>query len=189
MSSQTGSISGLSIELFLYEPVDVFSLSTTMGALVIVHNKTEQPQFFNGISISSGTQANIQITREFSEHLESPYSGCTKDITVNYPSKFVQALVKTNFTYHQSDCFILCYQTYLIKQCGCYDLANPYLNENQSILPCLNFSEVLCDSISFSKFFDQDLSSVCDKDLCPLECEFITYSPDTSYASYPSEVK
>jgi hypothetical protein len=159
-----------------------------MGALVIVHNKTDQPLFYKGISLSSGTQANIQITREFSEHLESPYSDCTKDISTDYPSEYVQALLKTNYTYHQSTCFNMCFQKYLIQECDCYDLSGSYFNYYTNNSPCLNFSQILCDSDAYVKFFDQDVTSICGN-LCPLECEFITYALDTSYADYPSEVK
>jgi hypothetical protein len=159
-----------------------------MGALVIVHNKTDQPLFYKGISLSSGTQANIQITREFSEHLESPYSACTKDITSDYPSRYVQALLKRNFTYHQSDCFMLCFNVYLIKKCDCYSPSFPTLNDEPNTLLCLNATQLTCTSDAYEYFFAQDISSICDKDLCPLECEFITYVLDVSYADYPSKV-
>lgn len=138
------------MELFLFEPIDVETMSESTGARLVVHNHTIFPAFFDGIYIPSGMQNNIMVERKFSSHLEQPYSDCTKNIDINYPSKLVKAILSTGYSYTQQNCFYTCFQFYLIENCGCYDFSsfvpiNTYMNAT-NLQPCLNFSQINCDS-------------------------------------------
>lgn len=150
-SSKAGSINGLTLELFLHEPTNPFSLSTENGAHVLVHNKSDFPAFFDGISVASGTKTNIQIERVFTYHLEKPYSACVKNIDENYPSKLVKTMLQRGYKYTQQNCFLACYQDRSLEKCGCHDMYSqiltgvPPLNDTGSVF-CTNYSQVVCDS-------------------------------------------
>lgn len=143
-------MNGLTVELYLYEPYDVMSLATGSGAHVLVHNQTNLPLFTSGIQLSTGTQTNIEIQRLFSSHLEKPYSNCVNDINEDYPSKLVHALLSTGYSYSQQNCFLSCYQRYLIDKCDCYDTSIPVpislISDRTNIRACLTFNDTLCDS-------------------------------------------
>lgn len=139
------------MELFLYEPLNPLSLSTENGAHVLVHNKSDFPPIFDGISVASGTKTNIQVERVFSYNLEKPYSACIKDIDENYPSDFVKTMLQSGYKYTQQNCFLACYQEFSFEKCGCYDMYSqvltgvPPLNDTNDVF-CTNFSQVVCDS-------------------------------------------
>lgn len=127
------------------------SLSSATGVNVIVHNQTTSPGMSDGIFVSSGTQTNIQVERIFSSHLEAPYSECTKRISADYPSNLVKIMLSLGLTYTQQSCFMVCFQRYLMKKCGCYEFSSPvpvymFMNITNS-RPCLNLSDVRCDAL------------------------------------------
>ena len=123
------------------------------------------------------------VTRDFTYRLGQPYSECTNNIDPS-ASLFVQTIFNTSYVYHQTDCFNVCFQRYLLEECGCYDLTYPIWSGNMT--PCLTFQEVVCDREAQSAFFSQDVKLICG-DECPLECVSITYMNALSLNNYPSE--
>ena len=139
--------------MYLYEPTNPLSLSTDNGAVVIVHNKTDHPAFYDAIGLSSGTKAGVLIERVFSYHLEYPYSDCVKDIDESYPSALIKTMLQKGYAYTQKNCFLACYQEFSFKKCGCYDVfayqqtGVPASDANYTdILFCTNFTQMFCDS-------------------------------------------
>ena len=127
----------------------MFSLAVSSGIHLSVHNQSRLPSAYEGISIASGTQTDVQINRQFSSQLESPYSECTQNIDENHPSQIVRYLIKANFTYTQEDCFFGCFEFHLIEKCNCYDQSSQFPFEiflAQNIQPCLNSTQLECDS-------------------------------------------
>jgi hypothetical protein len=145
-STKPGYLNGLMLELYLDEPDDPFSLSSASGIHLVVHNQTTFPDFTSGISVGTGSQTNVQIERIFSSHLEQPYSECSNDIS-KFPSKMVEALEDSGYTYTQANCFLMCFERYSIEKCGCYQYSsqiplNSVVTKNQR--PCLNISDINC---------------------------------------------
>jgi hypothetical protein len=140
--------------MYLYEPDNPLALSTDSGALVFVHNKTDNPAFYDGLGVASGTKAGVLVDREFSYHLEHPYSDCIKDIDENYPSTLVKTMIKNGITYTQNKCFLACFQEYVFENCGCYDAfaheqtGVPDIDANSTdVVFCANLTQNECDSI------------------------------------------
>jgi hypothetical protein len=84
------------MELYLGQPSDPRSLSISSGIHMIVHNKSDKVVFLDGFSISAGTQANVAISRSYTNLLEKPYSECVKDVGSN-PSNSTLAVLNTNY--------------------------------------------------------------------------------------------
>lgn len=127
------------------------------------------------------------VARDFTYRLGQPYSDCTNNIDASY-SLFVTTIFNTSYEYHQTDCFNVCFQRYLLQKCGCYDLTFPIWNDggNGNMTPCLTFNQVYCDGQAQSSFFAQDVKAICG-DECPLECTSINYMSTLSFNNYPSE--
>lgn len=147
-STKPGSVNGFILELFIYEPVNQSTLSISNGVHLIVHNQTKAPSFYEGLSISPGTQTNVEVQRVFSSHLDKPYSDCHKDINSDYPSKIVRSMLSTGYAYNQRDCFFACFQQFLVKNCSCYDFSSTipvdsFIDTTQ-FKPCLNQTGIKC---------------------------------------------
>lgn len=148
-TSTIGSINGLIIELFVYEPTNMTSLATSSGIRVIIHNQSYWPVFYEGISVSVGTHSQIQISRQFTSRLENPYSDCTQNIFENSPSDMVKIMMQTGNSYKQSDCFQTCFQFWTVERCNCFDnsIVFPFeIFTNKNITPCLTFNQTVCDA-------------------------------------------
>lgn len=106
--------------------------------------------FFNGFTIATGSQTNLQVDRTFSTYLEKPYSSCKQTIDTTYPSQLVQALLKKGYSYTQKTCFLACYQQYTIDLCGCYNsyiqlitgIPDLVVDKNERF--CRNLTEIYC---------------------------------------------
>lgn len=148
--TKAGPINGLSIEILTNEPENPMSLSTETGARVIVFNRTHQPVFYEGVLAASGAKTSVEIDRVFSYYLEQPFSDCTRDITLDYPSELVKGILHTGYAYTREICFLACYQRYAIEKCGCFNLyiqmltGTPSLNETL-YETCLNYTHLICD--------------------------------------------
>lgn len=150
-STKEGAVNGLYMELFLYDQIGSTTLSVSNGIRIVVHNQSKTPSFYDGSLLSAGTQSFVEVQRIFSSHLEKPYSDCTKDITIDYPSKIVKSMLNAGYAYNQKDCFYACFQNYLIDKCGCYDFSISrsvikVMFQGSDVKPCLNFSQMLCDT-------------------------------------------
>lgn len=140
------------------QQVTHLSLSTGNVAIFIVENQTTLPTFYNGITVSTGTQSNINVQRIFSSHLEKPYSDCTKDITSDYPSQLVKAVFSLaydyGYGYTQQNCFLASFQRYLLTACNCFDTSVnftlSFITERTDMKPCITFNDTQCETnVSF----------------------------------------
>lgn len=181
MSTRSGTINSLILELFVNNPVNNHSIGISNGVHVSVFNKSNKPDFFNGIDASVGTQTNIAIKRQFINKLPSPYSDCRNDIGA-HTSPYAAVLFGFNYSYTQKDCFHMCFQAYLMRQCKCYDLSIPKMDNKTR--PCLTFDDMFCISDKFTDFLERT-GAICGRD-CPLECQSISYSHSTSFSDYPT---
>lgn len=127
MNTQAGANQGLQLELAVGNPMDVNSYAFENGIHVIVHNKTDRPSYLRGIKASVGHLTAIEVSRTFSERIEQPYSDCIEDME-SYADKslFVKTILETNYSYRQTDCFNVCLQSYIFKDCHCYMAEFPF---------------------------------------------------------------
>lgn len=118
-STRPGYVNGLQIELFVGEPWSNYSLSTSSGAIVFVHNSSIEPSFTEGLSLSVEMLSNLAVSREYVFKKEKPHSECLSglDKMDAFDSDFFRAIIKTGRTYRRVDCFDLCFQSFLIKEC------------------------------------------------------------------------
>ena len=109
-----------------------------------------------GYNVAPGTSTSLVVKRHFSQKLPQPYNNCFKDLsTVDaYDSAIYREMIRSNETYRQRDCFLLCYQKQAIERCGCGD---------NSLLPLFNakfcgtFEELYCVNTVYQDFkIDQD---------------------------------
>jgi hypothetical protein len=124
-STKAGSLNGLTLELFVGETSSLLSLDATTGVHLIIHNQTEYPSFYKGLDAPAGFQTNIAIRRVFNSKQPQPYSQCTDD--TNLINATYLAMFKAfNVSYNRDDCLNLCFQAYLVAECGCYEGSTPF---------------------------------------------------------------
>ena len=101
----------------------------------------------------------------------------------SYGSELYEVFVKLGKEYKQSDCFDLCYQTFVAQKCKCINSAfYPLINQPY----CLNVSQLLCDLKAFLEFYSQvDIQAKCGPQ-CPLECKSQKFDLTISSYNYPT---
>lgn len=150
------------MELFVYEPTDIRTLAISSGIRVMIHNQSQSPVYSDGMLVPVGAETHVRINRLFSSRLEQPYSECNSHIDEHHPSELVRLLLSNGYWYTQRDCFLACYQYYLVDKCDCFDYASLLPTStftNKSIQPCANLTQILCNSdVSISTVFGSDLN-------------------------------
>lgn len=103
----------------------------------------------------------------------------------SYGSDLYAAFELLGKAYRQSDCYDMCYQTFVTRVCGCMD-ATFYPLPGSAYPFCLNVSQLVCDLNSFLYFFsNQELKAQCEP-RCPLECESQTFKLTISSSDFPT---
>ena len=95
---------------------NVYPISETNGLKVFIHNQSfAQPDVFDTpISLESGKETNIIITKTFSSSTPAPYDTCT-DLSKGYNSDLYNYVTSTNKLYRQKDCLNMGYQQEIQK--------------------------------------------------------------------------
>lgn len=126
-STKPGWFYGLQLELIVGKPNSTYSLGVTSGIHVLVHNKTEEPNYLLGLNANVGELTLIEVSRSFSSRMASPYSDCIQDIE-SYAQKslYVRTILKTGYGYKQTDCYNVCSQKYIVQDCECYSPDFPF---------------------------------------------------------------
>lgn len=149
-ATRPGKLNGLIMELYVGQPAHINSFGTSSGAHIFVNNKTVKPLMYEGIDVPTGVHTNIAINRFLSKQIPHPYSSCLSNLK-DFNSTFVRLIMESNYTYRQKDCFDLCYQRFIMENCGCYDLN--IANLNLSYFPCLSSEQLLCTLKYYEIFF------------------------------------
>jgi hypothetical protein len=217
-SGQVGWKNGLQLELYTCNSKIQEKFSITRGFRVLVFNKSAMYPIAEdiGIDVSTGQATNIGIRRTITNHLPAPFSNCLpNDVSkINWAKNEVLQFTYDNFVtgqyywstsfwdyvgnwtwnwtvnYFQSKCVKLCFQKYLFKNCGCYDLTlprSPKVSQVYARNACVSTSQINCEN-KFGKTFYNDPSLIggC-YDSCPMECTEIMYDLTVSSSSYPTE--
>jgi len=153
------------------------------GLRVFVHNTSFLSSSSEQVLIETGKYTNVVIKKTLTYRTPQPYSECN-DLT-DYNSDLLMYMKSVKRFYRQNDCFELCLQNMVIRECGCFFPGITSTNENKSLKPCFTFNETTC---SFQVFTNnsKEVGKLCGNE-CPLECDYIKYELATSSLEYPSE--
>ena len=150
------------------------------GLKIFIHNSSLDPTPSEEISLETGKQYNVAISKAFTSNEPYPYSEC-QDLT-SFKSDLYTYMINANKTYRQYDCFYLCLQRLIVNACGCYHTR--YAKIIQDIPPCLNLTQYYCIGTQYDSF-NGDKVAQCTQD-CPLECESVKYQVELSSLEYPN---
>jgi len=173
--SRTGYQNGLRIELFTGNTLFMPSFIETMGFHVFINNQSAAITLSEGFDIATNTETNIGITKVFTKKLPSPYSNCYGNLVNidDFDSEPYRALISSQKTYNQNQCFDLCYQLYKsIGECGCYNAG--FYRFNSTVSCSTSKTTILCNQAKWEDFLNYDLNEQYSQ-YCPLECESIKY--------------
>ena len=150
------------------------------GLRIVIHNSSINPSTFEGIMVPTGFETNIAVNRLYYFKQPNPYSKCVSNI-VNHRSDLVQEIIKSGYQYRQYDCYLLCFQRFLVNKTGCYFPAIMKLYDAKLCLSIEEFKRVnpLGSYIEFSSIDRLDYF----QSSCPLECDYIQYSTTVSHAN------
>jgi len=131
----------------------------------------------SGLQLSTG-YTYIQVEREFIHNLPQPYNECIEQDTTDYISNLFQYFIRNNLTYLQKDCFDLCIEEIILKQCDCSD--DIQLGE---IYKCFASNNKYCviDLYSNYSIFKTKLMPHFCYQKCPIECDHIVYNTKSNY--------
>jgi hypothetical protein len=166
--------------------VQTFSVSN--GLHVMVNNQSSSScKTLDGLDVSTGTETSVSITKTISYQLPFPYSDCYSDKESNeyigkHDSNLIEEMKKINMSYSQNSCFDLCFQQFIIEQCGCH-LPSTYSFSSE--YPCINILDMFCFYRKYEEYFDSYFGTECRR-LCPSSCQSVKYSFSTSYSDFPS---
>ena len=154
------------------------------GLVLLIHNQSTIPYTLSTeISIQSGFETYVGITKVFKNKLGTPYSDCisTFKSSDTYVNKLFGYFKELNVNYYdQTVCFTLCYQDQLLSKCGCLDITTPTI---KGALYCANDAEVTCLEEFNTYFTTTDIQSLCH---CPQQCNTIEYDLESSASTYPT---
>ena len=183
MTYKPGYKNGLYLELFANNGKQNKIKNEYYGIKMFIHNQTDRPELTHAIFLNTGTLADIQVKKSFITNTPYPYNSC-QDVTTNKFNKVLYNVIEnTSYGYNQKDCFDLCLQQIIIKECGCYDVQ--YLPLDNVTTPCLSDDQLNCAKNSYCAFIVQDENQLC-KEYCPLECDSAYLDFSISIDGFPS---
>lgn len=192
-SKQAKFSQGLTLELFLGDPITQQIYTFKSGVRIIVHNQSSIPYpDEEGIDISTGQQTNVAVSRTFINRLGPPFSDCLFDSGINSKverSKTIQKMIDIyNLTvYDQNSCLKVCLQEIIYEECRCFDWklplpTNPKLSTLNS--GCKTDTQMKCIDYKENEYYTNRIDS-CEQD-CPFKCNQVLYKNSLNTASYPS---
>jgi hypothetical protein len=161
-----------------------FDSATTLDGLrIIIHNKTDDPNFYlgfshNGFNLAPGLDYEISVNRIFSYKLGLPYNNCLKDVKSigSFDSDLYRYMIQsTNYSYKQTDC---------LNYCSGRELYN-YLNMTNKIERWENivaeypqYFKTITNKV-YLDMLKKGIYETCFD--CPEECDSIQYDKTHSF--------
>ncbi|CAF0942247.1 unnamed protein product [Brachionus calyciflorus] len=184
--SSPGKQAGLSLELFIGYPNKDYDLYKSYGAHLFIHNSSTIPSSeYDGISLSTGHETDIVVSKTYFQKLPKPYSDCVQDsnATKNFDSDLYRETIKIFGQYDQKSCINLCFHKSILDVCGCY---YPDQNIIKNLTQACDIDKGYKCYLNFSASYGESKSSIECIDKCPEECESVKYSLQMSHADYPT---
>ena len=166
-SLNNGKIFGLSVEIFPLYNQNKYVTSDSNGLSVFVHNSSFMPRSTQ-VTLEPGKVSNIEIQRTFIQKCPSPYSECI-DLD-SYSSDLYDYIKSLGQRYKQEDCFRLCFQKVIIKECNCF--VTLYSNLSTTVEPCLTKNQYSC---LYKQYLNFNLVD-CKTKSCPLNFNFAKHT-------------
>jgi hypothetical protein len=151
----------------------------------VTENSNINTQYTDGVNVPLGFSTNIAIKKVVINKKEKPYSECIFDLSRidSYPSQiFKTTFVSNNNSYSLDKCVDMCVQLHIVENCGCYDIGDG-VSPDPSLRPCMNDTDLVCDTDSFTSFVELNVKESCD---CPQPCIKTKYETKKSLANFPS---
>lgn len=151
--------------LYTGVPDSWLSFAYKTGARVFISNRTVEPTIYDGIEVATGFKTNLQVDREFIYKLPHPYNDCYNNLDKEdaYDSELYREMIRANKTYRQLDCFRLCFQKTVTKNCDCYNIFNPPIS---GLSPCSTTEQLTCSAKEYEKFYSEDITIKCGNLWC-----------------------
>jgi hypothetical protein len=158
------------------------------GLRVIIHNKTDDPNYYigsseNGFNVAPGFYYQISVNRIFSYKLGLPYNNCLKDVKSidSFDSDLYRYMIKsTNYSYRQTDC---------LNYCAGRELYN-YLNITNKID---RWESIVAEYPKYGETMQMVYLDMLKKGIyetcfgCPEECDSIKYETLHSITKFSTQ--
>jgi hypothetical protein len=129
----------------------------------------------NGVGISAGNQAEVVLTRVDTHNMPQPYSKCVPaDLVDTDASRVMKQVGIVN--YNRKSCVYVCLQYNIVNKVGCNSMRYPIISEYPLCKTKEEFYQINSVFLNFS---------LCN-DLCPIECDSVTYDMSVSYTTWPT---
>ncbi|CAF1038483.1 unnamed protein product [Brachionus calyciflorus] len=185
--SSPGKQAGLSLELFIGYPNADYDLYKSYGAHLFIHNSSIIPSSeFEGISLSTGHETDIVMSKTYFQKLPKPFSECVyqdSDSTESFDFDLYREAIKIFGYYDQKSCLILCFHRNIFDKCGCYYPDAKIIQSSENMCN-KNFSD-LCVIPFVSNYGESKESTECFEK-CPEECESVKHNLQMSHANFPT---
>ena len=166
------------LNLFFYLPPSSstkFPLYST-GLTIFINNSTFLPiKLSDGIDVELGKMTNIELKRTLTYKSPFPYSDCVN--LESAPTELYKYILSLKRNYRQKDCFELCFQKEIVRECKCYALKYPKYGDAEY---CRNSTQYDCFVGVYRRL--KLVASQCSQE-CPLECDSVAYDYTISSAT------
>jgi hypothetical protein len=171
--SHSGSLHGLRLQLFsdrIDQTNSLLAQDSGFTIFITDQNATINTFYLSGVNAPVGFTTNIALKKYSIKNQPHPYSKCVLDLTQedSYPSEMYKKTFKlNNRTYNELSCMNLCWQTGLVKKCGCFDPRNgpsPSVGDK----PCLTRADQTCNNLYRLDLAPETFVTRCN---CPLVCQ------------------
>ena len=119
--------------------------------------------------------AQISLTKIETHNMPQPYSDCKPMELID--TKASRKMKEIDMNYNRKSCLYVCQQLITIDQVGCNNMQLPIILKDYPL--CRNKTSY--NSLS-NVTFNREMCT----DLCPIECDSVTFEMSVSYANYPT---
>ncbi|KAK2176081.1 hypothetical protein NP493_686g01016 [Ridgeia piscesae] len=183
----TGTRYGLTLTLNIGQDDYMKDIESSAGARIVVHPRGRMPfPKDEGVLAAPGQMSIIGIRQFNVFRLPEPYGNCTDTTERNIRRSVFEEVYPVRYSI--AACYATCYQSYVIDRCGCADSQYPMEGaafDYKRVSAC-NSNDVTEDTCRYHVRVDYTYNRLdCD---CPLPCEEIGYTYQTSSSIWPADV-
>jgi hypothetical protein len=182
--SKNSLIMGLNLANISFDKINALD-----GLRVIIHNKTNDPNYYRGISqngfnLALGFNYEISVNRIFTYKLGLPYNNCLKDVKSidSFDSDLYRYIIQsTNYSYKQTDCFNYCFGRELYNY---LNMTNKKERWENLIAEYPQYFKTITN-IVYSDILKKGIHEMCSD--CPEECDSIQYDISHSFTKLSAQ--
>jgi len=183
-----GSLNSLQIGVNLAN-ISFDKTNTLDGIRVIIHNKTDDPNYYmgysdNGFNLAPGFYNELSVNKIFTYKLGLPYNNCLKDVKSidSFDSDLYRFIIQsTNYSYRQTDCLYYCAGQKLYNY---LNITNKIDRWENIIAKYPQYYGTILQMI-YSEALKKGLQASCLD--CPEECDSIQYDISHSFTKFSAQ--